>query len=182
MNSAFESRVTAAEVSESNRRRRIVRLTVYALGGLSAFSIVAAGAMWLGPQDGTDAPARQEVLFVDDAEHRRADELEWTKNYLLQVDAVKYQAVEDLLQRRLTLLEAAAMFRNLHEDNAGYITQLQVIYPNCSDTERYCRGVIVYVCNRLEGKAEGTDLTARLEGELASYLRLGLPSLPDQTS
>jgi hypothetical protein len=155
-----------------------VRLPLYILCGVGALGLLTAGVIYLRSETTPDAQGNRPPVTFDDPERRRFEELEVHREYLANLPPLKHQAVEAMLERRLSLLEAAAMFRKIHENNPGYLAHLRILFPNGSDTERYCRGVILYVSNRLDGKPEGAALVAQLEAELEFYLQRGLP--PDE--
>ena len=89
---------------------------------------------------------------------------------------VKSWVVHELIAGRLSLLEAAAAFKEA--DTLGPDSTVMTGFPqSASPEEAYCRSVIAYVqiqapSNRAEGMCRG------LEEELSARLRVGALRLP----
>jgi len=150
----------------------------YLLGGLAALGLVTISVV-CNPTNSPDTGAELTPTYLGDAERQRAMELERLQHYLHDVPRIKREAIEALAQKHMSLLEVAALFRRIHAFNPGYTIHLTVLFPNCSDTERHCRGVIHYIGNLFEDSPGTPELIRRLEEELNGYLQRGLPPLPD---
>jgi hypothetical protein len=98
---------------------------------------------------------------------------------LMQRWSAKERVKADLLAHRITLLEAAARFRDLHLtgplfDWGTWRIALHRRFPNASDDERMCRYVIDGMEMMLtEGSEEARLVIGRLEAELHEHLRRG---------
>jgi hypothetical protein len=95
---------------------------------------------------------------------------------------VKDKAVGALIRGKMTLLEAAALFRSLYEDPKSW-HDLRCPRPRREDGENWCRVVIEWTASKLhdEQPSSQTDavrqrLEAELQRELASH---GTVKLPD---
>jgi hypothetical protein len=86
--------------------------------------------------------------------------------------ACREEVVAAVCQRRMGLLEAAAHFRRLNEDEATVRYQ-RLYYAGDSEEERCCRQVIAWVRDRLERDSpeEAVRRAAELEQELTDHLR-----------
>jgi hypothetical protein len=94
--------------------------------------------------------------------------------------AAEQDIIKDLAARRLTLLTAAARFRDLYRSQSE--SQWKVfrkVNPGNSDGERFCRLVIRCAeCYLRDG--DGLDaVVASLERELQDHLKHGTLRLPD---
>jgi hypothetical protein len=106
-------------------------------------------------------------------------ELETRLVGLLQRSAGKWQAVEGLVEGRMSLLEAAARFRDLDRQPPDFHWDaFRNSMPGDSDDERHCREVIGFIETRLPPR-ERTDLIARLEAELQAHRQQGTLRLPE---
>jgi hypothetical protein len=115
------------------------------------------------------------------AEERRREEILacQTRQTLENLQA-KIRVVEDLGDRRLTLLEAAGRFRDLSYPARDYLLGwFRAVYPGQSDEERWCRQVICHVRGH---RRELAALADELEKELAQHLAQGPLHLPDSCS
>jgi len=114
-------------------------------------------------------------------ENQWREELETMDDVVLQRIALKERVVAAVLDRRMSLLEAAAEFKVLNEDQPRYAEVLRETYPSRSDEECLCRNVISYVgmANRLPPERLKSEV-ARLEAELqAAKDADGLLCLPE---
>ncbi len=92
-----------------------------------------------------------------------------------RIDA-KWEVVRRLLVGRLTLLEAAAQFRDLNAEPADCPCQDGHVWPNASLEERLCRQVIAWAQREARDGATGAGAAVtRLEAELAALLARGEP-------
>jgi hypothetical protein len=111
-------------------------------------------------------------------ESQNARRLEKREQLVLSCIEAKRQLVEDLVGGRLTLLEAAARFRDLHRlvRNDAVMGMFRQLYPGDSDEGRYCHQVIWAVQNRgpsPSGKAAAA--VARLKKEFEEETACGRP-------
>jgi hypothetical protein len=92
----------------------------------------------------------------------------------------KIQVVEEVIAGRLSLVEAAARFRDLwREEPPVSVEGFRRYYAGASDEERYCRAVIGCSGTMTTGQPEkDQEVTRRLEAELAELLRSGTLRLP----
>jgi hypothetical protein len=94
---------------------------------------------------------------------------------------VRKQALaEEIIEGRMTLLEAAARFRALDEAPPRFHwEQFRRGYPGAGDEERHCREAIGFVRTWLEARGyEPGSVVPRLEAELQEHLDRGDLRLP----
>jgi hypothetical protein len=144
------------------------RLTSIALATLAlvAFGMVAVG-LW---EDGPLGPP-------DDLQERAA-QLERQRQAGLRRMEARARVVEDVIERNLPLLEAAARFRDLTRSAPEVLTQLRLSHPGCSDDELHCLHVIHHVEPRPGDGPRAAEVAARLRRELASHRERGTLRLP----
>jgi hypothetical protein len=105
-------------------------------------------------------------------------------NAVSQRGLAKGRLAVDVAAGRLTLLEAAARFRELNSQWPPFDWHLwrgfiHVRFPGVSDDEGLCRQVIICAKSALWEKPEEAELVAcRLEAELDEHLRHGTLRLP----
>lgn len=112
----------------------------------------------------------------------RGEELDQTSLRLKHCLEIKFRVVQDLLQGRTTLLQAASVFRDLNLSLAPARLPRQ-FDSGATLEERSCREVIDWVRMNLEEKSDktGPDLVQRLEAELSRRLtHPGGLQLPDR--
>jgi hypothetical protein len=113
----------------------------------------------------------------------RGQELENQTKLVMQRSAAKDAVVADVIDGRLTLLEAAAKFRAINASSPRaehWLTSYQ--YPDQPYDLALCRSVIERVELQLHAQSSGQreGPVARLETELAEHLRRhGRVCLPD---
>jgi hypothetical protein len=95
--------------------------------------------------------------------------------------AARREVVAELVERRLTLPEAAARFRDLNAKacSAGHV---RLFFPGRTEEESICRHLIFWAQCELESDAPSVaqEVAARLEAELNEHLRRhGTIPLPD---
>jgi hypothetical protein len=96
--------------------------------------------------------------------------------------ARKDQVVQAVLAGRLTLLEAAALFRALDRGPPTFHwDSFRARWPGDSDDERHCHEVIDFMASAAirDDPCKGKALRERLQAELAEHLRCGSLCLPD---
>jgi len=100
---------------------------------------------------------------------------------LVQQDLeAKSRVIEDLRNDRLTLLEAAARFRDMGHsclDPDGALFRQS--YAGQTDAERWCRKVIAYMRALSPAHTDGASRADQLEAELSRHLAQGPLQLPD---
>jgi hypothetical protein len=115
------------------------------LAGLLGLVTLLGAETWSGLADWhavVDFYGQLETQVRLETELERDKEITWKE--IRARDAV----VRDLIEGRTTLLSAAACFRRLAE-TSGRPNPLY-LFPGQTDTDRYCRQVIVWVEGRLE--------------------------------
>ncbi len=96
------------------------------------------------------------------------DRIEDTRRRLAAKEWVK----QELIAQRMTLLEAAAQFRDLSKSQPRYLDQIRRAYPSRSDEESLCRNVIAHVRVTLHKEpTRAAVVLARLEAELREILQ-----------
>ena len=117
----------------------------------------------------------------DLAEARRRRETLNERTRLVQQDlGAKSRVIEDLRNDRLTLLEAAARFRDMGHsclDPDGALFRQS--YAGQTDAERWCRKVIGYMRAVNPAHTDGASRADQLEAELSQHLAQGPLQLPD---
>jgi hypothetical protein len=115
---------------------------------------------------------------------RRSEELDAQRERLRHWQEGKREAVRAVIAGRMTLLEAAARFRELDRQLPEFKWDLfRRAYPGSSDGERHCRHVIAATEAELSKRPdEAAEVMARLEAELQEHLQrdgtIQLPELP----
>jgi hypothetical protein len=103
---------------------------------------------------------------------------------LLARVAARAEVVEEVLAERMSLLEAAACFRDLDHGPPPILwDRFRAFYPGDSDDERHCHEVIENVRVRVEVQGgQGRQQVLRLEAELRQHRERGTLRLPDGTA
>jgi hypothetical protein len=143
----------------------------WVLLGASAAAGLAV-VVWWGPEPGP--------LAGTDPEVRRGEELDDLLRRSLPCIHEKHRLAVALVEGRLTLLGAAARFRDLNRENPGLNWErFRRAYPGDSDDERCCRQVIAYIREEMHDHP-GADpaLPGRLEAEFRDLLSRGDFHLP----
>jgi hypothetical protein len=133
---------------------------------LSAGLIAATEARkWRGRAPLPEAP---------DEEAREAELDRGLRAARQRIDA-KWKVVRRLLAGELTLLEAAARFRDLNAEPADCPAQDSHLWPSASPEERLCRQVIAWARAHSRDDSSGAAgaVVDRLEAELAALLARG---------
>jgi hypothetical protein len=111
------------------------------------------------------------------------EELDYRRQVVVRRILAKTEAVQELLAERLTLMQAAARFRDAESTGpAGWEPDRPATGDGQTDGERQCRAVIAWVRGWLtvHRPAEATEVVARLETELQrSRAPDGVVHLPD---
>jgi hypothetical protein len=145
--------------------------------GLTLAVVSAARPSWAADLglDFWSVPALQERIARD---QQIASKLAARDEQTLRRIAVKETIIEDLLAKRITLLEAAAEFRALNAGKHAYTMVLRSVYPDMSDEERVCRNVIGYVESYADGDEDGRATIHRLQEDLQRLKASGSIHLP----
>jgi hypothetical protein len=95
-------------------------------------------------------------------------------------NAAKEEVTGEAAAGRLTLLEAAARFRDLDAAASDdYRRGWRRSLPAASDEERYCRAVLAHVKELVRDRPDGIRVLDRLKAELDRALARGDVRLPD---
>jgi hypothetical protein len=123
-----------------------------------------------GGTDETPSPTDEKEEAADRAVRGRLD--------------IKDRLTADVAEGRLSLLEAAARFRDLNREWSTFqLEAFRETWPGRSDDERYCRQIIYMVRAKLRDRpAEGLAVVVRLQAELRHRLRRGDLRLPVRAS
>jgi hypothetical protein len=125
-----------------------------------------------------DLPALQRRL---EETRLRGEELDRRREALLRRIAAKERVVAELVAGRLTLLQAAARFRDLKGEPPD-LAAPPGLACGCSEGERLCREVMAWADGWLAEQApqRAAAVAARLEAELRRHRdRAGMVRLPD---
>jgi hypothetical protein len=151
---------------------------------LVCLALAAAGRPVLPDRLGKEAQetfeGRQQVL----RETERAGRLERINRVTQQRLKAKQSLIRQLIDREITLFEAAAWFRWLNENPADYQDRYRETYPGLNDEEKACRQVIGWVQVELKargfdsrGEQEQAQLEVLLSEHIARHGRVVLPEL-----
>lgn len=142
--------------------RWIAPLTVL---GMIALALVVAEPTWL-----RSASAEQHVFLIQ----APGEQVQIVQARM----TAKSRVVDRLLAGELTLLEAAAYFRELNDKPSNYPCAYRLAWPGDSDGEKLCRQVIEWATSRCKvtrTPSERDEITRRLENELDRLLCQGGP-------
>ena len=155
-----------------SRRRPRAGGRVLAFGCSALLAVVLySGALAGGAGAGDDEPT--------EADLRQGAELDGVSQAVRRRLAERERLAGDVIAGRLTLLEAAARFRDLDEQNPGFDWGIfRSTYAGASDDERLCRQVLAFV----ESEPGGTAVLGRLEAELQGRLGRGDLYLPETSA
>jgi hypothetical protein len=151
--------------------------------GLSTAAVMFAGAYLahLGARPGVRGDS---VGFeASDETERVTADLECQRQVLLSRLTAKLDITRAVIQRRLSLLEAAREMRELIANDSRSLSWLRDLFGGCSDEELFCRHVIAMVQNNgplLEPPTFAAEV-ARLETELQEHLRRGTLHFPNKS-
>jgi hypothetical protein len=121
---------------------------------------------------GEPDPVGQDIRIFIDAE-------DWQCALLKRMEA-RDRLVEALLADRLTLLQAAAGFRDLDQGSPEFnLGRFRQKASGQTDEERYCRLVILWAeAQHVDSPERAARVAARLGEELKAHLRDGTIHLP----
>lgn len=113
---------------------------------------------------------------------RKSEQLSHEIALSMQRIRAKENATRAVINGQTTLIEAASLFRSLHEDPRTWHDPLHP-RPEFDDGESWCRHVILWVDTRLQREApssQGAAVRQRLKAELQKELqRHGRVTLPN---
>jgi hypothetical protein len=144
---------------------------------VSLLAALLAGAARLQPDWasslGLDECGPPEVRQQLAAERQRGTLLDRRQEVVRRRLDAKNEVVGQLLDRRLTLAEAAAWFKSLNESPADCPAAWHGEFPGASEGERLCRQVISWVHAELaqQSASQAEAVCGRLEDELQALLR-----------
>ncbi len=102
------------------------------------------------------------------AEQRRRADLDALDATALQRVALKDAVIRDLLNGRMTLVEAAGQFRRINDNYANADAILRLMFPGTTTEEALCRNVLTFVEMSLQNEPDqGAPVLHELRGELA---------------
>jgi hypothetical protein len=160
-------------------------LNIRPLPVAALFVGAAAGLIYFGADTGSrrdsDRDSLSNAQFVIDEKFPMDEEMEHRRQILLQRCAVRDRAVQKLLAGRLTLLQAAAQFRDV-EMALPVTSAPRIAATGPAEGERLCRSVIAMAKGWMEEyvPAQAAAETARLEAELEQQRDTdGTVRLPD---
>lgn len=107
--------------------------------------------------------------------HRRGERLNLELQATLERIAVKEQIAGMVAEDEMSLIEAAAWFRSLHEKHGAKVNML-CHNPSLSAGENWCREVIAYAENKVlyqKSPSRADAIKQRLEAELQEILDCG---------
>src|SRR5579862_4233783 len=154
-------------------------LTCFAL----VSGLVAVGGRCLAPRLladlGLDWQEMAELHRRQEREQARAAALKRTSDAMTRRIAGKTAVVDRLIAGELSLPQAAAAFKRLHDENAGVGDDLRTAFPAASEGESLCLQVIVWVEAELRYRGADLALATRLRAELHDIVRRdGTVTLP----
>ena len=133
------------------------------------------------PEPGGGRPAGEPAWQTE--QERIDQEIEERMRVISRSHEAKLAISRDLANGTLTLLEAASMTRDLHRDDAEFLTRaFRYRHPTMSDAERFCREILNYVPNRRSGGQNLDTSFERYDAELAGHLERGTLRLIDRSS
>jgi hypothetical protein len=165
------------EVTEGAAMTILVRTSVLKALLLLGGGVVLATVALLA-REATRKPAPDTI----EGQMRLSDELDEKARGVVRRLYRKERVLQMHLAGRLTLLEAAAHFRNLDQQGPLFRwEQFREQFDGNSDDERHCREVIAFVRAALNATCCPTtqEKVQRLEAELRQHLRRGPLRLPD---
>jgi hypothetical protein len=143
----------------------------YLLGlGFASGLLVSVGTLapeWLAGL-GMDPAGLCDLLSASERERLRHDDLVARDRYFLDNVEGKHRVTEEVLNRTMTLREAAARFQDLNAACPEYDWDgFRRLFPGKTDEERHCRQVLSAVRMKVEAdRAQANLLLDRLEAEM----------------
>jgi hypothetical protein len=153
--------------------------------GTALVALTGLVAVGLRRPTGPDSPDLGGATIVFEEEFGRGRQLDVGRMAAVATVEAKTELMPQVLDRRLSLTEAAARFRDLDDSNPGFVRDaFERSYPGWSDGERYARAVLHYLRGYLlDHPDRDPELILPLEAELDRLLRAeesspaGVPAL-----
>jgi hypothetical protein len=143
--------------------------------GLLSVSLVAFLCMIPMKEDcqGWDCRGLPDLLKVLLREQQRQAALECSLDAVNWRSAEKEKITHELLEGRLTLLEAQARFQSLNESRKDCPIEYHKLYAGATEEERTCREVIswAYAIRAITSRSEAAAVARRLEAELQHHFQ-----------
>jgi len=150
-----------------------MKTLAYIAFGLSTAAVTLSGAYLA--HLGADSGARGSCVDFDaDEGASLSADLERQRQVLLDRVAAKQNITRDVIERKLSLLEAARQIQTIVSTDSRALSWLRIFVPSSSEEEMFCRHVIALVESKLlyEPQRAAAEV-ARLEAELQEHLRRG---------
>jgi hypothetical protein len=157
-------------------------LPIFAIAVLLALAAAWAGADYLDSPPGHkgNQDSLSELWPKLYRERQRSEELQAAFHSVQERIDGKRRVVRELLDGRVTLLEAAARFHELCAASPAIIAGLHQRYPGCSsDAECYCRSLIRHAEDALADRPDRAAVLARLQAELDDHFAHGSLRRPE---
>ncbi len=145
---------------------------ILAASGIGLFTALRGD----GSKQGSSLHPAEEPWLAEEERQSRA--LDRTREALTRRMEARAAVVVDLLAGRLSLLQAAARFRDLNQTAPEIQENLRWQHPDCSDDELCCLQVIGHLESRFLGDPPDLQLGQRLREELSAHRRHGTLQLP----
>jgi hypothetical protein len=141
-----------------------------------ALHLVGCGTGYFHPDFWAVTVAYRELVAAN--EHRV--KLDADRKDLLVLPERRAEVLNDVIERRSTLLEAAGRFEELSRNTPRFPWEdFRWTFPGATDGERHCRHLIWAMSTYLADRPDrGTAVIRRLKAELEECLRRGPIQLP----
>jgi len=158
-----------------------MKTLAYIVLGLSTAAVMFTGSYLahLGDRSGVGTSA---VVFEPADETELGRQLDCERRIVLSRLAAKLDIARAVIQRRLSLLEAAYQMRELVINDSRSLRWIREMFRGCTDEEVFCRHLIAMVQSELllEPPTAAAEV-ARLEAELKEHLRRGTLHFPNDS-
>jgi hypothetical protein len=160
-------------MASKSATRKWLRLAGSGLLVVGAFALASAGVGYAAPETarnlGLDYWSLPGLVAECDAATQDDAEIDARLRGIRKSIKARTEVAEQAAAGELSLLEAAARFREVTFDDESYQGSLRKRYPGMSDDERLCRNVLSYV---EASSSSGTrEHLARLKAELNDLLK-----------
>jgi hypothetical protein len=115
-------------------------------------------------------------------EQERGRQLSRQNRALSERNEAKQEVIGQVRDRRLTLEQAAAEFRRIHERTQADIEGAPGAGPQDLSEEELCRNILAWVRTYLPDHPESAPVLAELEAEFAAHFGHAPPTPADRTS
>jgi hypothetical protein len=154
----------------------MIRIDRVGRSGMLLAGLLAAAGLILAGRMGGNRPCALPDLVETECKTRQLDQD--LKGALARVQG-KQRVINDLLDGRLTFLEAAGHFRALDRLPPPFFWEhFRFAYPADSDEERHCLEVIAFLESH-DDPCLGLAAVPRYQAELREHLKRGPIQLPD---